>query len=183
MSENPTAIHVQTGDASWGGRIDAWVAEHGFAVERFTDAYAACARLVQSPAAVASLAFVGCDWLARDQHVLIERIRETWPACVVVAYARDASLLPPAAEAGQRERPESVRTIASEADLVRMLTAGPVALRERRPAPLRAAPPPTRVQPPERAPGAAGRLADPPQGVAGVLTAREIAILLGEAGR
>jgi hypothetical protein len=185
VSENPTAIHVQTGDASWGGRIDAWLARHGVAVEPFTDAYAACARLVQLPARVPALAFVGCDWLSESERALLGRICETWPACAVVAYARDSALLPQTTGSQRGKEAHRIHTIATDSELVRILAGGPELVRQRPPEPHPAPqiePRPTPIQPAERAPDAVQRAGGAPQGVAGVLTAREIAILLGEDG-
>lgn len=188
MSENPTAIHVQTGDAVWAERIDAWLAQHGFAVERFSDAYAACARLVQSPAKVAALVLVGCDWLAPEAHALVERVRETWPACAIVAYARDSSLLPASCPAPRPDRPQDTRLIAAERDLAGLLAGAPVRRVESGATVLsstgeRLRPAPDDARPTLPRPDAPRSEPQRPQGVAGVLSGREIALLLGEAGQ
>lgn len=90
MTTSWTAVHLCTGDESAVDRINAWLEEHGVGVTRCADAYEACVLALKSAAQCPALTFVGTDWLAPDDAVILNYLRETWPGTGMILYGNGA---------------------------------------------------------------------------------------------
>lgn len=116
------ALHVRTGEPSTADAVDAWFRAHAIEPLGCVDAYEACVHLLMNAAHVPDLVFVGADWLAPDEQIIIRYARETWPAVGIVVYGG-----PPAAPLGSLPR---MRVCSSRGDLAAVLSGPPSALIE-----------------------------------------------------
>lgn len=125
-----TAIHVRTGERGTDSAISAWLERHDVEIVACADAFEACTVALTQSLTAPDVAFVGIDWLAPDEHVILDYFRETWPNLLAIVYG------PASATTGFREDPRTL-VCRSPAAVRRMLTDSPAALLDR----LRAASP------------------------------------------
>ena len=124
MATVQTAVHLRTGEPSAAEAIDAWLRRHGVGGTDFGDAYEICTYLVQQSSQVPDLAFVGTDWLAREEFAIVGYIRATWPGVGLVVYSSNG-------EAPPCESGPLVRVCRAPDALKRLLTDSPQLLLRR----------------------------------------------------
>jgi hypothetical protein len=173
------AIHLRTGDGQTDGAISGWLADHGVAVIDCADAFEACTIALTQPDVQPDVAFVGADWLARDELRVVNYLREIWPDLATVVYGR---LVPGVGFE------TALRTFVCRSDeaLQRILEDPPdELLRNLLPSPRPQGPPGDGWRPQPKAPGrpvGAERTAQPtepaPPGSHSILTAEELTTLL-----
>lgn len=86
-------VHVHTGEHAVADAIDRWLERHGIEPVRCADAFEACSYLVQHASSPPALAFVGLDWLDRDDADILRYIHDTWAESVIVTYGRGRSIV------------------------------------------------------------------------------------------
>ncbi len=83
------AFHLRGGERCTVELIDAWLARYGYDVAGCADPYDACVHLLLNQAQAPELAFLGTDWLAREEFALLEYVREAWPRTGILVYGSD----------------------------------------------------------------------------------------------
>lgn len=91
-------LHVVTGDRPMAQAVRQWQVQHACQTLEFADAYDACVALLRQPEYTASIAFLGVDWLPRDDVPIVDYIRMTWPHVVQIGYGQQPQSLGAAQE-------------------------------------------------------------------------------------
>jgi hypothetical protein len=68
------------------GAIAHWLEQHHLETVSCRDPFEACVYALTRPDACPDLILLGGDWLAAEEHVIIDYLRETWPSAAIVLY-------------------------------------------------------------------------------------------------
>lgn len=165
-------FHLRGGRRGTTGLIDAWCHQHDVRAVTCTDAYEACVHLLRQAEPAPLVAFLGTDWLGRDEWAIVDYARATWPRTALVLYGSAAAW-------PGLSLPELAVCCPTVTTLRQLLAHPPAELVEHvRQAGRHPAPPPRPAAPaPSVGPLADLAISDPP---AALLTREELAALLGE---
>lgn len=81
-----SALHIRTAEPGLADLVDAWLTTHRVRCTCCADVYEACVHLIKHSQDVPDIAFVGSDWLAADDFLILRYLRETWPSVAIVVY-------------------------------------------------------------------------------------------------
>lgn len=90
------ALHIATGDQAAAFLFDAWLNRYSAEIERVSDVFDACVRMLQSPEKLPDLILLG-GTLADDEQLLIRYLIETWPGAIILHYGQGGAAHPIAA--------------------------------------------------------------------------------------
>ena len=68
------------------GAFAHWLEQHHLETVSCRDPFEACVYALTRPDACPDLILLGGDWLAPEEHVIVDYLRETWPGAAIILY-------------------------------------------------------------------------------------------------
>jgi hypothetical protein len=88
------AIVVRTGRAVESDLICHYLRDSSVSVVECRDAIDACLHILRNPEAAPQIAFIGADWLAREEFALAGYMHQAWPGILIVLHGDGADKAP-----------------------------------------------------------------------------------------
>lgn len=89
------AFHLLAGQSQGAELVDAWLRRHRVRQVVLKDPYEACVYLIRHADQVPDFAFVDADSLTREELIIVQYLRETWPGVGIIIYSgHDQAELP-----------------------------------------------------------------------------------------